>query len=296
MSTIGETMSSTPSTGPLRHEHVLDLSTSVAGMYCAKLLGDLGAEVVRIDAPGASGITAEYLYFNTSKRSVVLDLRSADSLPIVHRLLARYDIVIADGPEESLQRRGLGFEQLREHAPALILGAVSGFGSSGPYSNFRTSHLVLCALSSWAETCGDPAGEPLQTGGEMAATVAGAYAAVGVLGAVLGRTAHGHGDFVDVAALEAAITCALSPLIYEYRGDLMSRHLADNSGPSFNVRCKDGFVGVNALTEAQWENMCAFIGRFDFLDDPRLTDASSRTVHAAEIRAAIEEALADRSA
>ncbi|MFT3855305.1 MAG: CoA transferase [Ilumatobacteraceae bacterium] len=313
MTTTGADDLTTPQhgTGPLAAQRVLDLSSSIPGAYCAKLLGDLGADVVKIEPPGGDPLRwrgpfrdgtdpeagTSHLYFNTSKRSVVLDLDAPEGLGLLRRLVQRYDVVVADGTAEQLARRGIDPARIRSWNPAAVVCTLSPFGSSGPSAEYSATHLTTCASSTWASTCGTADREPLQSGSSLTETIAGAYAAAAVLAAIEGRAAHGHGEHVDVSALEAAITCAMGPtLTYELRGTVDGRHSDYMTGPSFNVRCRGGLVGANALTEAQWQSMCLFIGRPDMADDPRFADYFGRLEHIDEIRSGIEAALADRSA
>ena len=288
--------------GPLAAERVLDVSTSVAGRFCAKLLADLGADVVRVDAPGtvvgsAPAALAERLYFDASKRSVALDLGAPADRAVLERLVVDRDIVVADGPEPRLAAVGLTLDALRRWNPAAILTAVSGFGSVGPYADYRANHLVTCAAGTWSLTCGLPDREPLQCGGRTTETVAGAYAAAATLIAVEGRARHGRGDLVDVSAWEAAITCAMGPTaVYQQTGQVAERHSDHMTGPSFNIACRDGYLGVNALTEVQWSTACLFAGRPDMADDPRFADYYGRLDHVEEIRGAFEAAFSERSA
>ena len=136
---------------------------------------------------------------------------------------------------------------------------------------------MTCALGTWAQTCGTPDRVPLQAGGQVTETVTGAYAASATLGAIEGRARHGHGDLVDVSGWEAAITCAMGPTAtYQRSGTIDTRHSDFMTGPSFNIRCRDGYVGVNALTEVQWQTACLFAGRPDMADDPRFGDFYGR--------------------
>ncbi|MGD9701562.1 MAG: CaiB/BaiF CoA transferase family protein [Acidimicrobiia bacterium] len=301
--------------GPLRRERVLDASTGVAGAYCAKLLADLGAEVVKVESPAGDPLrrlgpfskghegnpeaSAPFLYFNSTKQSVVLDLDQEDGRERLLALVSRFDVLVIDGPAGALVPRGLGVDVLHEANAALVVATVSPFGSDGPYAAYQATHLVLSALGGWAHACGLPDREPLQAGGSTSETVAGAYAAVGILGALGGRDRNGTGDHVDVSSWEAAITCSLNPnpLMWEYRGEVGGRNSSVNTGPSFLIECgTGGYVGVNVLTEPQWETLCLFIDRPDLLLDERFTDGFSRTKYADQIGRAVATAFAERDA
>ena len=296
---------------PLDGLAVLDISEGIAGPFCAKLLGDLGADVCKVEPPGGDrtrmrgpfrdGVSnpeasASFLYLNTSKRSVTLDLASvADRARFAH-LLARFDIVIAGETEGALARRGLGFDQLRQWNPRVILTTVSGFGSTGPHADYRWSHLVACATGGWTHTCGLPDREPLQAGGAIAETFTGAFAATATLLAALGRGVHGAGEHVDVSAQEAALTAALFPtLVYEYRGLVPERDSWRGPGPSFMLPTTDGYIGVNVLTQAQWDLQCQFLECADMLEDPRFA-GGERVRHPVEASARFAPMVADRRA
>lgn len=263
---------------PLEGLRVLDISEGIAGPFCAKLLGDLGAEVVKVEPPetgdhpssNGSQPSGGSIFFNTSKRGVTLDLDCADGRALFARMLERYDIVVAGETEGELTARGLGYEQLQQWNPSIILTTISGFGSTGPYAGYRWSHIVACAVGGWAINCGRPEREPLQAGGSIAETFTGAYAAVATQLAALGRIAHGGGDHVDVSAQEVVLTGASFPtLIWEYRGMLNERSSHRGPGPSFILPTTDGHVGVNVLTGPQWDLLCAYFGQADMIDDPR---------------------------
>jgi crotonobetainyl-CoA:carnitine CoA-transferase CaiB-like acyl-CoA transferase len=268
---------------------VLDISEGIAGPFCAKLLGDLGADVVKVESPGRGdsartrGLSANgnapagdaqasgsFVFLNTSKSGVTIDLDGTEGRALFARMLERYDIVVAGETEGELAARGLGYEQLQRWNPSIILTTISGFGSTGPYAGYRWSHIVTCAVGGWAINSGRPEREPLQAGGSIAETYAGAYAAVGTQLAVLGRTAHGGGDHVDVSAQEAALTAASFPtLFWEYRQMLNQRNSHRGPGPSFILPTTDGHVGVNVLTGPQWDMLCSYFGQTDMIEDPR---------------------------
>ncbi len=263
---------------PLEGLRVLDISEGIAGPFCAKLLGDLGAEVVKVESPagGDSSRTLDpeangsFIFFNTSKQGITLDLDSTEGRDLFARMLEHYDIVVAGETEGELAARGLGYEQLQQWNPSVILTTISGFGSTGPYAGYRWSHIVACAVGGWAINCGRPERDPLQAGGSIAETFTGAYAAVATQLAALGRAAHGGGDHVDISAQEAALTAASFPtLAWEYRGMLNQRSSHRGPGPSFILPSTDGYIGVNVLTGAQWDLLCSYFGRADMIDDPR---------------------------
>ncbi len=301
---------------PLQGLRVLDLSEGVAGPFCAKFLGDLGADVLKVESPlGDSTRTwgpfpegnadpersASFFFLNTSKRSVVINLLTAEGRSTLERLVSTYDVIIAGETAGSLEDRGIGIDVLRSWSPAVIVTTVSGFGSSGPYVDYAWSHLVMSALGGWAHLCGLPDREPLQAGGALAETLTGAFAAVGTLLAVLGRYRHGGGEHVDVSAQQAVLLAAQIPTLrWEYSGVVPPRNssVGSGAGAGFMLPTQDGFIGLNALTRAQWGMLCEFLGRSDIATDPRYAHISWVNPDDAleEVRAIFRQAVADRSA
>ncbi|MDC0214229.1 CoA transferase [Gammaproteobacteria bacterium] len=296
---------------------VLDISEGVSGPFAAKLLSDLGAETVKVEQPHLGDISrrfgpypdqkedleksASFLYFNTGKKSIVVNLEQQAGLTTLRRLVAQYDVVISDRTEKSMSDSGIGFEVLRSWNPSIILTTVTGFGSSGPYSNYESSHLISCSLGGWANNCGVSEREPLQAGGAIAETLAGSYAAAATMLAIFGRERHGRGDHVDVSAQEAVLCGASIPsLAYEYNGTVTGRYssVGSGAGAGYMLPTKEGYVGLNALTLPQWQMLCKFLGREDVAQsdyyagiswakpDPRLE----------EIREIFRDALKDKTA
>jgi crotonobetainyl-CoA:carnitine CoA-transferase CaiB-like acyl-CoA transferase len=317
--TTGPTTTTTnaPTTGPLSGLRVLDIGEGVAGPFCAKLLGDLGADVVKVERPDAGDTTrqigpfpngeahieksAAFFFLNTSKRSVTIDLDAADGIDQLRLLVQRYDVIVSSDTAEALTARGFGPAEVRNWNAAAILTTVSGFGSFGPYSGYQSSHLVNCAVGGWANLCGLPDREPLQTGGAISETLAGAYAAAATLMAVHARARHGRGEHIDVSAQEAVIAGAQLPtLLYEYRGITPERYssIGSGAGAAFMLPTSNGHIGLNALTLPQWHMLCKFLGREDIAEDPRFEGISwtNPDERIEEIRQAFREALAERTA
>lgn len=306
---------------PLAGVCVLDISEGIAAPFCAKLLGDLGADVVKVERPARGDGTREigpfpdgtddsptrieasaaFFFLNTSKRSVGLDLDSAQGREQLGALVQRFDVVVAGETAECLDARGIGYNALCRWNPEVILTTISGFGSFGPHSAYLSSHLVSCAVGGWTHLCGLPDREPLQVGGALSETLAGAFAAAATQLAVLGRMRHGRGDHIDVSVQQAVLAGAQIPtMLYEYRGIAPERYssVGAGAGACCMLPTADGIIGINALTRPQWRMLCEFFGRKDIAEDPRYRTLSwvNADERVDEIRAAFREALADRTA
>ena len=306
-----ETTLSRMSDGMLSSYRVLDLASGLAAPYAAKLLADLGADVIKVEPPGGDPArrvgpfpggtpdpesSATFLYGNTSKRGVTLDLAAAPDRERLLQLAATADVVIAGEPEPVLAERGLGLAALRAVKPDIVLVTASGFGSDGPYRDYAWSHLIGCAIGGWAHLCGDLQHAPLQSGGALTETLLGAYTAAATLMALEGRHRHGGGEHVDISGYEALVTAALLVTQrYEYSGTTGDRIAEIGHAPSFILPCGDGYVGANVLTNAQWEMMCAFFGRPELVDDPRFVDPLERMRLGRELKPIFEEAVRGRT-
>ncbi len=294
---------------------VLDISQGVAGPFCAKLLGDLGANVIKVEPPEGDisrrygpfpdgqadpEQSAAFFFFNTGKQGIVLDLASEEGKQTLARLVCEYDVVVAGESEERLERLGLGYEVFRQWNPSVILTTVSGFGSFGPFSEFESSHLVACAIGGWSNLCGVPDREPLQTGGSTSETLAGAFAAVATSLAVLGRYRHGGGEHVDVSVQEAVLAGASFPtMTYEYHGTARKRYstVGGGAGACYMLPTRDGYLGVNALTPEQWRMLCGFLGCENVATDPHFQGVNWNRPdpRLEEIRAIFGDAVRDKS-
>ncbi|MCC7363043.1 MAG: CoA transferase [Dehalococcoidia bacterium] len=299
--------------GPLTALRVLDISEGIAGPFAAKLLADLGADVLKVERPGSGDIartfgpfpdtapgpdaSGTYIYANTSKRGVTLDTTTARGRDVFLGLARSYDIVVASETEPELAARGLGWDTLSQLNPRLVLVTVTGFGSTGPYAGWATTHLVNCAVGGWANTCGLPGKDPIQAGGNVTDFIAGAYAAVATLLAHEHREREGLGQLVDVSAMESVLTAALLPtMLWEYAATIPERKSQRTTGPSWIMECADGYVGANVLTGPQWEAMCHFIGMPEILDDPQYQLPAARMLLADELHAKMAPWFKERSA
>ncbi len=290
---------------------VLDISEGLAAPFAAKLLGDLGADVIKLEPPegdaarrrgpfaGSEDIeaSAPFLYANTSKRSVIVDPADPDDLALRARLLDWADVVISHETEPSLAARGLGYRQLSARRPEVILTTVTGFGSDGPYADWQWNHLTAGALGGFTYLCGREDREPLQLGASVTETLTGAYAAVATLIAVYAAQEHGRGDHVDVSVIETAVNAALLPVQrYDYTGSSGARRADIGPSPSFILPTSDGYVGANVLTQAQWEMLCQFFGKPEFIEDPLFADGWSRMENSRDLATQLAEQTRPRTA
>jgi crotonobetainyl-CoA:carnitine CoA-transferase CaiB-like acyl-CoA transferase len=242
--------------------HVVDLTQGVAGPYCAKLLADCGAEVIKIEPPGGdvsrrlgpfpadlphpekSGL---FLHLNANKKSVTLDVSTASGVVILKKLLARADVLVESHAPGRMDEWGAGYEQLRGDFPQLVYASITSFGQTGPYRDYRANSLVAMAMSSIMYATGEPDREPLATGCEPADYFAGLQAFVGILAALAYRQRNGGGQHVDISLVESvAAADEYNAAMYAYQGAIRRRYYSRHvfGYPMDILPSQDGYVVV----------------------------------------------------
>ena len=265
---------------------VLDLSENISGPYATKLLADYGALVIKIEQPGLGDVARRvgpfphdqphlersglFLFLNTSKKGITLDLESESGVAIFKRLVEEADIVVENSPPGAMDSLGLGYEVLAEINPALIMTSISYFGETGPYRDWGGSDIIAQAMGGLMALTGEAEREPLSLPLSQAEFQAGLNAAVATLCAAYFRDESGHGQHIDVSLQEAvASILESSVLMFSYsgfiRGRLGSRHLLQC--PSRIMPTGDGFVHVQA--GAEWDHFATFIEAPQLME-PRL--------------------------
>ena len=285
---------------------VLDLSEGVAGPFCTKLLAALGADVISVEAPGRGDrarscppfagdephpeLSGLFLYLNTGKRSVTLDLAQASGRAIAGRLAAEWaDIVIEDFAPGQLDAWGLGHETLEASRdpsqPGAIVVSVTDYGQSGPYRDWRATDLTALALGGSLYIAGDEDREPLRIGGRPAQFYAGLSAFSGALLALHYRDATGEGQHVDVSMFEGIATAQEYPgAAWAYKREIRVR--GPGHAPMFEV--DDGYIGL-MFPQARWAAFCELIGRPEIEHDPRFEGTRQRRDNMAELSEIIAE-------
>lgn len=266
-------------TGPLRHLRILEIADAT-GAYAGQMLSTLGAEVIKVEPPGGDptrswppydeqdavqpGFSLWFQHYNAGKRSVTLNLDHRDSRPLLHGLVQRSDAVVVAGPAAWIERRALGPSDLQAVRPDAIAAYITPFGFDGPYRDRLDGDLILMAMAGLMYLCGEPTREPLRWGGEQSLHVPSLYAAGALLLALEHRTATGHGQTVEVAALEA-----LAPLFgesgrlqaYALAGEVAVRQGQNRAGayPYGSFMASDGFVAMGVNNDAQWRALARWV-------------------------------------
>ena len=297
--------------GPLEGVSILDLTWVLSGPFCTMTLGDLGANVVKVERPPNGDIArttlplvnGESCYFfsiNRGKQSISLDLKSERGRELFLELVQQFDVVVENFTPGVMDGLGLGWQVLTERNPRLIYAAISGFGQTGPDRNRPALDVVVQGMGGVMSITGEPNGPPVRPGLSLGDIAAGLYAAIGILSALHERQRSGRGQMLDISMLDCQIAVLENAFIrYFATGDtpkpLGTRHPAATPFQAFPT--KDGYI-VLALSwgvENQWALFCASIGHVELIDDPRFETSGLRTQHHAELEPILNDALRQRT-
>jgi crotonobetainyl-CoA:carnitine CoA-transferase CaiB-like acyl-CoA transferase len=296
-------------TGPLSGLLVADFSRILAGPYATMLLADLGADVVKIEAPGGDdtrswqppvrdGISTYYLAVNRNKRSIALDLKDSGDLAAAQELARRADVLVENFRPGGLARFGLDYETVAEGNPKLIYASISGFGSGPKGAELPGYDLIVQAISGLMSLTGDPDGEPFRAGISVFDVMAGLHATIGVLSALNARHETGRGQHVEVNLLSSALSGLVNQSSAYVAGGVVPLRMG-NSHPSLfpyePLPCADGELIITAGNNGQFRKLADVLGVPELADDPRFDRNEKRTANRDVLRPLLVERLQTRT-
>jgi formyl-CoA transferase len=275
---------------PLDGIHVLDLSRVLAGPYCTMVLGDLGAEVIKVESPEgdetrgwgppfAGGESAYYLCVNRNKRSIVVDFSTDGGREILHKLIGRSDILVENFRPGTLARFGLDFESASEINPNLIYCSISGFGQTGPLRDKPGYDFMIQAMGGLMSITGEPDGDPMKVGVAVADLFAGQNAVIAILAALQARTQTGKGQHLDISLFDSQVGMLANVASnYLVSGNLPKRYgnAHANIVPYQSFQATDASFVVAVGNDKQFEKLCEVIGQSDLGMDERFRLNSER--------------------
>jgi CoA:oxalate CoA-transferase len=280
---------------------VLDLTRVLAGPFCTALLGDLGAEVIKVETPGGDDYRhvppfdeetgGLFLLLNRGKKSISLDIRSEAGRQIVRRLASNCDVVVENFRPGVMEQMGLGYAELSRANPRLIYVSISGFGQTGPMGNLPAYDLIIQAMTGFMDVSGEPDGPPMMTGESVADLATGLFASWSVLAALLSRQRDGKGQFVDVAMYDCLFNFLPAALTQHLYGDAPPTRVGNRHqlGAPFGVfAAADGHFTIAVLNPKQFAKLARAMGRPELAEDPRFSDNSVRNDNHAPLKACIE--------
>lgn len=299
-----------PLPGPLDGIRVLDLTRVVAGPYCSMFLGDLGAEVVKVEQPGAGddtrgwgppftgGESAYYLCINRNKQSITLDLKSIEGVELLRQMTEVADVVIENFRPGTMERLGLGEQELRQFNPRLIYASLTGFGADGPMSDWPGYDLIVQAWGGLMSITGTPEGEPVKVGVAIVDLVAGLMLGKAITAALFARERLGLGQRIDTSLLEAEVASLINVgSNYLISGKIPSRwgNAHPNIVPYQNFKTADGYFVLGVASETIWRRFCPAIGRPDLTEDSRFADNAKRVENRTALIALLTEIFLSRT-
>jgi len=280
---------------------VVELTQVMAGPFCGQVLGDMGADVIKVeplegDSTRVSLGTAAFLAVNRNKRSVALNLKSGEHQAVLHRLVRDADVVLENYRPGVAARLGAGWEALSELNPRLIYASVSGFGQTGPYAQRPGYDLIAQGLSGVMSVTGEPDGDPIKCGIPIGDLSAGLFCAVAILSAVVARERTGRGQRIDTSLFEGALALSIWETAELWSTGQVPVPLGSAhrlTAPYQALRTADGHITVGANNQRLWERFCEAIGRPELVEVfPTNEDRMARRP---ELVAELEAALASRS-
>ncbi|MCW2678493.1 MAG: Carnitine dehydratase [Modestobacter sp.] len=295
--------------GPLSGVLVADFSRVLAGPYATMLLADLGAEVVKVEAPGGddtrtwqppvrAGVSTYYLGINRNKRSIALDLKDPVDAAAARELARRADVVVENFRTGGLARFGLDYATVSADNPRVVYASITGFGSGPEGAALPGYDLIVQAISGLMSLTGDPAGEPYRAGVAVFDVIAGLHAAIGVLTALNVRQETGRGQHVEVNLLSSALSGLVNQTSAAVAGGVVPFRMG-NSHPSLYpyepMPCADGELIITAGNNGQFRKLVEVLGLPELADDPRFARNEDRTEHRDELRPLLVQRLRTRT-
>lgn len=289
---------------PLSGIKVVDLSRFIAGPYCTMKLGDMGAEVIKVETPGKGddsralgppfleGESAYYLSFNRSKKSITLNLRDEKAKDILRKLISEADVFVENFRIGVTEKMGLQYEEVRQIKEDIIYCSITGYGHNSPYREKPSFDVMIQGEAGLMSITGFPDGPPQRLGVAIADILGGFHAVEGILLALLVRQKTGQGQFVDVSLMDSIIAI----LTYQAGNYLATGEIPQRVGnrhpmitPYESFETADGYVIFAVGNQRLWQDFIKVLGREDLKEDPRFADMKSRNQNPVELKEIIEE-------
>lgn len=294
--------------GPLDGIRVLDFTHALAGSFGIMVLADLGADIIKVEAPAGDGarrpgpridgVSTYFFSINRGKRSVVIDLRTARGKEIALKLVELVDVVAENFTPGTMERLGLDYEVLKQRNPKVIYAALSGFGQTGPYRQKPALDIIVQAMGGLMSITGSENGEPVRAGASIGDIGGGLFFAIGILAALEERRKSGQGQMLDLSMLDCQAAILENAFIrYFATGEVSqrkgSRHQVVAIHQAFPT--KDGYIAFTVGGIEQWTRFLEIIGRLDILPEEKYHDRTSRASHIKDLEPLIMEALKTRT-
>jgi len=282
---------------------VVDFTHIFAGPLATQTLGDMGADVIKIERLGAGDAARKYgqaadeddmsgsfLALNRNKRSLAVDLSTPEGVDLVRRLILTADVVVQNFRLGVMERWGLDYETMSAQRPGLVYCSITGFGHVGEMANKAANDLVIQGYSSLMSFTGEPGGDPVRCGTAISDFTAGLYATIGILGALVSRERTGQGQHVHTSMLESQVSVMNYFFADYWLKGIVPKPLgtANRLGiPNQAFRTRDGWIVISTANDSMWRRCCAGLGAPELADDPRFATLALRYEHTPELVAAV---------
>lgn len=295
---------------PLNGIHVLDLSRVLAGPYCTMVLGDLGAEVIKVESPDGDetrgwgppfvgGQSAYFLCVNRNKRGIVLDFKTEEGRQALRQLIKRSDVLVENFRPGTLARYSLDFESASALNPSLIYCSITGFGQTGPLREKPGYDFMIQAMGGLMSITGEPDGEPMKVGVAVADLFAGQNAVIAILAALQARAQTGRGQHLDISLFDSQVAMLANVASnYLISGRSPKRHgnAHANIVPYQSFQASDVWFVIAVGNDKQFEKLCEVIGKRELAQDSRFVTNAGRVEHRAELISALKPMIRERPA
>lgn len=297
--------------GPLEGIKVVDVSRVLAGPFCTMILGDLGAEVIKVEAPGgsdetrgwgppdAAGESAYYLCANRNKRGITLDLKKEEGKRIFFRLIREADVLVENFKAGTLARMGLAPERLQKINPRLVVAEITGFGQTGPLSSLPGYDYIIQALGGLMSITGSEESGPMKVGVAIVDVLAGLYTALGVLAALYERERSGEGQVVDTALLDVCVASLVNVASNYLVGGKVAKRLGNahpNIVPYQSFRAADQEMVIAVGNDRQFAKLAEVLGMPELAEDRRFATNRNRLGHREELTETLQRVFENRPA
>lgn len=288
---------------------VLDLTRVLAGPYCTMMLADYGADVIKIEPPEVGDdsrafgpfVGKESAYFmslNRNKRSIALNFKRQEERDLFKEMVKHADVVVENYRPGTMEKFGLGYDQLKEINPKLIYAACSGFGHTGPYRDKPAYDIIVQAMGGIMSITGPENGDPTRVGASVGDIIAGMFTAYGIMMALFHRERTGEGQKIDVGMLDCQVAILENAIARYVTSGIVPRPLG-NRHPSITpfsaFTAKDGYIIVGAGNDRLWERLCNILGRPDLIKDERFDTNARRTANVKELTTILNEIFKEKT-
>lgn len=294
--------------GALEGIRVLDATQFLSGPYCGMILGDLGADVIKVEklsgdparetAVNINGQSVYFMGLNRSKRAITLDFKNSQHKEVFLQLAAQSDIVLENFIPGTMQKLGISYEDVKKVNPKIIFCSISGFGATGPYAERGALDMVIQAMSGLMSVTGETGGRPVKVGPSVADMTSGLYACIAILAALNHRNNTGEGQYIDISMLDSLVS-VLENFIGNYLVNGIVPKPSGNrhrvSAPFQNFETKDGEIIIAAATNRIFQDVCKALNRADLLNNPRYTERKDRIINVDELAEEITKSTKERT-